>query len=151
MDELIIAPEPYASGRSLTKASEAEMSAAYGIDEEFTDIAGHEFDPPGGIFLVARLDGRAVGCGGLRPFDDRSAEIKRMYTDPAVRSRGVARRVMDALFDAARAAGYARVVLETGTLQPHAIALYRSAGFRSMPCYGRYASDPYSVCFEREM
>ena len=151
MDHLTVTAEPYLAAQELTLASVTEMRAMYAIEDDFTDVAGHHFDPPDGVFVVARLDGSPVGCGGLRRFDARSAEIKRMYTDPSVRSRGVARRVLDALFDQARAIGYTRVVLETGTLQPHAIALYRSAGFRSMPCYGHYVHDPYSVCFEKEL
>ena len=46
--------------------------------------------PPAGVFVLARLDGVAVGCGGFRRFADGVAEIKRMYVVPEARRRGVA-------------------------------------------------------------
>jgi GNAT superfamily N-acetyltransferase len=154
LNDLIITAVSYAEARELVAASIVEMGALYtefGFFDPSRDVPREHFEAPDGVFLVARLDGRAVACGGLRRFDDRSAEIKRMYTDPSVRGRGVARRVLQALESAARTAGYERVVLETGTLQPHAVALYRSAGFVPMPCYGEYVHDPHSVCFEKEL
>ena len=150
---VVIAPEPFESedARALTSRSVAEMRAVYRIEEDFTDVEPHEFYPPDGVFLVAREGTNPIACGGMRRFDERSAEVKRMYTDPAWRGRGVARLMLEQLEACARDAGYARVVLETGTLQPHAVALYRSLGYRDMPCWGAYADDPTSVCFEREL
>ncbi len=154
--ELTIAAEPYGSAdaRAMTVATIAEMNAMYGSVEPFDpvrDVPGHELDPPEGVFLVARLGGRAVGCGGIRRFDERSAEIKRMYTDPSARGQKVARRVLEALERAARTSGYERVVLETGTLQPHAITLYRSMGYTEMDCFPPYEDDPHSICFQKDL
>ncbi|MEA2272469.1 MAG: hypothetical protein QOI98_1177, partial [Solirubrobacteraceae bacterium] len=67
--------------------------------------------------------------------------IKRMYVLPEARSRGHARRLLVALEDAARALGYARVRLDTGREQPHAQALYESAGYRTIPDYN---DNPYA-------
>lgn len=150
---IVIAPEPFDSedARAMTSRSVAEMRAVYRIEEDFTDVEPHEFEPPDGVFLVAREEASAIGCGGIRRFDQRTAEVKRMYTDPAWRGRGVARAMLEQLEASARDAGYARLVLETGTLQPHAVALYRSLGYRDMPCWGEYANDPTSICFERDL
>src|SRR5262245_55636539 len=69
-------------------------------------------------FVVARSGGRAVACGAFRPLTAEMVEFKRMYVEPHFRGRGIGRRILLALEDAARRAGYVRVRLETGTLQP---------------------------------
>lgn len=94
-----------------------------------------EMAAPGGAFVVGWLDGEPVACGGVRRLEDGAAEIKRMYVAPAARSRGVARALLAALEDAARALGYARVRLDTGPLQPHARTLYDSAGYTEIADY----------------
>jgi len=109
------------------------------------------FAPPAGAFLVARYDGRPAGCGGLRTVGDGVGELKRMYVDPAVRGRGVARRLLAGLEDAGRALGFSRLLLETGTKQPEALALYASAGWERAEPYGEWRDSPLSVCFAREL
>ncbi len=133
-------------GRALVGAMLAELEARYGVPDpdapEPDDLA-----PPFGAFVVARLDGEPVGCGGVRQFADGIGEVKRMYVQPAARRRGVARAVLRDLHRRARALGYARLVLETGVLQPEAIALYRSEGYVAIEPYGDYADVPTSRCF----
>ncbi|WCO65360.1 GNAT family N-acetyltransferase [Iamia majanohamensis] len=110
--------------------------------------------PPAGRFLVARLDGVAVGCGALRPLPGGPsdvAEVKRMFTAPVARGRGVARVLLAHLEEAAAELGYRTVVLETGLAQPEAIALYRSAGWELMAPYGEYRHEPSSLCFARRV
>jgi GNAT superfamily N-acetyltransferase len=110
-----------------------------------------DFVPPAGLFVVARLHGRSIGCGGVRPHEGNIAEIKRMFVDPPARRRGIGRRILTRLEDAARERGYRSVRLETGTAQPEAIALYRSAGYGRIPSYGEFRGDPLSVCFEKPL
>ena len=107
--------------------------------------------PPDGEFVVARLDGVPVGCGGFRRFDDGVAEIKRMYVVPAARRRGVAAAVLADLEARAGALGYRSIRLETGTNQPEAMALYQRAGYRAMVPYGHYRESPMSRCFEKDL
>ena len=109
------------------------------------------FEQPGGAFLIARIDGVAVACGGIARYDEATAEIRRMYVVPDARGRGLSRRVLEALEDEARALGYSLVRLETGRLQAAAIGLYVSAGFGPIPRYGPFANDPKSVCFEKRL
>ena len=105
-----------------------------------------------GAFLVAWNGEEAVGCGAVRKVDGRTAEIKRMYVAPAWRGRGVGRRMLEALQDEARRLGATRVVLETGTRQASALALYRASGFTEIPAYGEYVSSPAtSVCMGKEL
>ena len=73
-------------------------------------------------FFIARLDGLAVGCGGVAVFDDY-AEVKRMYTRPMARGRGVAKALLRRIEDEARGAGILVLRLETGTRQQEAIGL----------------------------
>ncbi len=106
---------------------------------------------PRSAFVVARLDGRPVGCGALRPMDDEAAEVKRMYVAESARRRGVARRILEELERAAAEFCYRFVRLETGLRQPEAIALYERCGFQRIPPFGKYVDNPMSVCFEKQV
>jgi len=92
-------------------------------------------------FFIARLDGLAVGCGGVAVFDDY-AEVKRMYTRPMARGRGVAKALLCRMEDEARGAGILVLRLETGTRQHEAIGLYQRMGFRPRGPFGAYAAMP---------
>ncbi len=107
--------------------------------------------PSGGAFLLARIEGRPVGCIGLRRYRDDVAEIKRMYVIPEARRRGVGRVLLDALEAHARRLGYGAVILETGTRQPEALELYESRGYTRILNYGYWADSPLSVCFEKRL
>jgi GNAT superfamily N-acetyltransferase len=127
--------------------------------EDDTVLDPHEFAAPAGFFVVGYVDGEPVACGGWRArragespaLRDGDAEVKRMYVAAAHRGRGYARAVLAELERAAAAAGLARVVLETGTRQPEAIALYASAGYAPMPAFGRYADSESSRYFAKPL
>ena len=108
---------------------------------------------PSGAFVVAWLDGEPVGCGAVRPLHGRAGigEIKRMYTSPIARRRGVSRTVLDRLESIASELGYRRLQLETGTPQPEAIGLYESAGWHLIEPYGHYKDAPTSRCFAKDL
>lgn len=147
---LTVAREPIGAPESL--ALLAELTAA--VDAIYGDGGKGGFDIAdaqgvGAGFVVARLDGVAVGCGAYRPLEAGVAEIKRMYTVEAARRRGVARRILAALEDAARADGYRLVRLETGNRQPEAITLYEAAGYARSDPYGAYVGNSVSVCFAK--
>jgi predicted N-acetyltransferase YhbS len=74
-----------------------------------------------------------------------------MYVAPAARGRGISRAILDQLLQRARGLGYTRVRLETGNQQFEAIALYASAGFQPIPCWGPFMNDPKSLCFELQL
>ena len=123
--------------RELIEAMVAELSAFYGrIDRPgMPSASAADFRAPVGVCLVGWLGEEPVCVGAVKRLDTGLAEIKRMYVAPAGRSRGVARALLGALEDAARDLGYARVRLDTGPRQPHAGALYLSAGYREIPDY----------------
>jgi GNAT superfamily N-acetyltransferase len=88
-----------------------------------------ELSPPRGAFLVGSRDGEPICCGGVKRLDDRICEIKKMYVIPAARGTGVARLLLYALEDKARALGYEVARLDTGPKQGHAQGLYESEGY----------------------
>jgi len=91
--------------------------------------------PPDGAFLVAYEHDRPLACGGLKRLDAKSAEIKRMYVVPQARGGGLGRSLLAALEEEARRLGYRRAPLDTGPRQPHARALYASAGYIAISAY----------------
>jgi putative acetyltransferase len=152
--DITVAPEPFDSvdARRLVAALDAHLSTLYTPEQRFGPNLKPEHVAPGvGMFLVARAGGQAVGCGALRRLDETTAEVKRMYVEPEVRGRGVAKAVLERLESAARELGVHRLVLETGIYQAEAIGLYRRAGFKPVRCWGEYAGSLTSVCFEKEM
>ncbi|GAA2579338.1 GNAT family N-acetyltransferase [Actinomadura fulvescens] len=134
-----------------------EYVLRYGSEDETpTDPA--EFAAPLGHFVVGLLDGDAVACGGWRAHDsaepgfrDGDAEIKRMYVVKRARGRGFARLLLAELERSAAAAGRRRAILETGTRQPEAIALYVSSGYVRIPGFGYYRDSPVSRCYGKDL
>jgi len=137
--------------QALAGAQQEEMRGLYGGEADIGPTRdAWMFEPPDGVFLAARVDGVAVGCGGICRFDETRAELKRMYVAPDARGRGRG-RLLDALEVEARRLGYVAVVLETGNRQPEALGLYTSAGYERIPCYEPYASRELSLCFEKPL
>ncbi len=130
----------------------AEVSATY--DHK---IDGHgNFKPedvlvPGSGFVVGRVGGAAVACGGYRPLEPGIAEIKRMFVDRAHRGRGYSKAMLSALEEMVRESGYATVRLETRHLQTAAIALYEGMGYVRIPGYGIYEGKDGCICFEKPL
>jgi putative acetyltransferase len=129
---------------------DAELGARYpGEPAHGVEPAG--FEQGGGCFLLARLAGEVVGCGAFRPAGTDTVEIKRLYVRQGHRGRGLAGRILAALEAEARLRGFGRAILETGTRQPEAIALYRRHGYRPIECFGVYVGNPSSVCFGKSL
>lgn len=155
MAEIEIAREPYGSAvsRPLTDAQADELRERYGGWEG----AGSEpepelFDDPYGCFLVARLDGKPVGCAGIcRCEGESTAELRRMYVAPEARRLGIARALMTALEEKARELDYAILRLETGPEQPEAVLLYETGGFGVIPNFGPYTAQRRSICMEKPL
>lgn len=150
--DIAIAIEPFDSpdARRLVTALDAHLAGRYAPEHRFGPHLKAEHVAPGlGTFVIARANGKAVGCGALRRRDAATVEVKRMYVEPEMRGRGVARQILDHLESAARTMGAERLVLETGIYQEEAIGLYRVAGFETIECFDEYAGIPTSVCFEK--
>ena len=110
------------------------------------DVAAHDFDPPRGVYLVARRDGHLAGGAGIRPISDpasRLGEVKRLWVRPDLRRQGVAARLMEVVIVEAIAHDYTRLYLETGPRQPAARALYERLGWTPVDAYppGAHSHD----------
>jgi GNAT superfamily N-acetyltransferase len=101
--------------------------------------------------VVAYEDERPVACGAIREFSETSMEVKRMYTLPDSRGKGIAKIVLNELENWAKELGYAKCILETGKRQPEAIQLYSNSGYKPIPNYGQYANVYNSICYEKEL
>jgi GNAT superfamily N-acetyltransferase len=141
--ELCDPEEPPAS--ELLAAMRAELNDVYETFSRLDNppLAPAELRAPRGAYVVGYVGEEAVAGGGVRRLAESVAEIKRMYVRPSARSRGVAAALLAALEDAARALGYTSARLDTGPKQPHALRLYRSAGYSELPPYN---DNPFA-CF----
>ena len=99
--------------------------------------------------VVAYENDKPVGCGAIKEFTPSTMEIKRMYTSPENRGKGIASRVLAELETWAVELSYEKCILETGKRQPEAIELYKKNGYKLMANYGQYAQIENSVCFEK--
>lgn len=129
----------------------AELSLQYPPSQRFTSLAANEVAEGSGRFVVAWMDGAAVGCGAVRMLDGSEVEVKRMFVVPGLRGRGISRAILSALEEEAGRLGARRVVLETGVRQEAALGLYPSAGYERIPPFGPYVASPASVCFAKDL
>jgi GNAT superfamily N-acetyltransferase/DNA-binding MarR family transcriptional regulator len=133
-----------ADARRCLDAYFGELAARFkgGFDVNRDDSArADDMAAPSGLFVVARLDGDPVGCGGLKGTDKTTGEIKRVWTAPSARGVGVARRVLRTLEAAAREMGFKTLRLDTNRALTEAHALYRKEGFREI---ARFNDNPYA-------
>jgi GNAT superfamily N-acetyltransferase len=143
--------------QALVTEVQAEYAVLYG-EPDSTPLEETMFDPPAGAFFLGYVDGVAVAMGGWRMRSDvhpwglaRAAEVKRMYVAPSARRRGYARTMLAHLEATARRAGADVMVLETGTEQPEAIAMYVAAGYSLVEGFGHYTWSPKSRCFGKPL
>jgi DNA-binding MarR family transcriptional regulator/GNAT superfamily N-acetyltransferase len=138
----VVSPKSAAARRCLA-AYFRELAARF---EDGFDPAGDapppdEMTPPNGCFILARIEGRVAGCGGLRRIGKHIGEVKRMWTAPEARTRGVARRVLRELERLALELGLKTLRLDTNRVLAEAQAMYRREGYREI---ARYNDNPYA-------
>ena len=126
-----------------------DIAVRYEDDDRPDDLVPEGVEGDDGAFLVAYVEGRAVGCAALRPVGPAVGELKRMYVDPHLRGRGIGAALLAAVEARAVLLGYARLTLETGLMQPEAVSLYATRGWQRIEPYGKYKDSPLSVCFEK--
>jgi len=146
----------HADAMRLIEDVQAEYVIRYG-GPDATPLDPLMFEPPSGSFFVGYVDGEPVATGAWRRTSveafgtTSSAEIKRMYVAPSGRGRGLARQMLAHLEADAQAHGAEAMVLETGTRQPEAIALYLSSGYVDVPAFGHYKDEPISRCYGKRL
>ncbi len=154
----LIGPEPFDSPgvRWVVARAEDELVARYGFAAEHErSLDSDAFAPPRGAFLVARIPPgpHPVGGVGLRAVSPDTGEVKRLWVDGGRRAQGIGRALMDTLEVMARRLGYRTLRLETGPLQPEAVALYAATGWtRQTEDWGGGGCIPdYSIRFAKEL
>jgi putative acetyltransferase len=101
--------------------------------------------------IIAYENQIPVGCGAIKAYSNEAMEVKRMYTSPEGRNKGVASKVVAELEQWAAALGYQQCVLETGQRQIEAVALYQKLGYQIIPNYGQYEGVENSICFQKKL
>lgn len=101
--------------------------------------------------VVIYDDEKAVACGAIKEIEPGTMEVKRMYTDPEKRGKGLGSQVLHALEAWAAELGYQKCVLETLKENTEANALYFKNGYEVIPNYGQYANAEKSVCFAKTL
>ena len=132
---------------NLVKLLDADLKIRDGEDHDFYN----QFNAIVNIkhCIVFYENETPIGCGAIKPFDDTSMEVKRMYVLPDYRGRRIAVEILSELEHWAKELGFSRCILETGIKQPEAIALYKRSGYQIIPNYGQYEGIENSVCFEK--
>lgn len=101
--------------------------------------------------VVAYIDDTPAGCGAFKAFDASSAEIKRMFVQPAFRGKGIASAILKELETWAAEEGFTACILETGSHMPDAVALYAARGYDVTARYGQYVDSALSVCMRKDV
>lgn len=102
---------------------------------------------PDSAFVLAYLEGNAIGCGAFRKASSDTAEIKRVYARP--NSQGIGSIVIAELEKRARDIGYTRLILETRRVNTNAVHFYTKLGYQEIENYGKYVSHPEAICFQK--
>lgn len=101
--------------------------------------------------LVSYENEIAVGIGAYKEYDSETVEIKRMYTLPEYRGKGIAKAILTELELWAKEEGYQFAILETGYLQKDAIGLYQKLGYEIIDNFGQYIGVENSVCMKKSL
>jgi GNAT superfamily N-acetyltransferase len=149
-----------ATGDDLAQPLFEDLAREYGtryggtpeqVRQELERYPAEQFEEPHGVLLLLLEDGGPVAGGAYRRYDERTAELKRIWTHPGHRRRGLGRRVLRELERRAVAAGYSRLHLTTGPRQPEARHLYLTSGYR--PLFD-VTADPETIgplAFEKDL
>lgn len=129
------------------------------LDKELRENDGDEadyyatFNKPQGIpwVVVAYENNTPVGCGALKPYKEKTVEVKRMFVPKALRGKGISSKVLAELENWAREQGFDTAILETGKTQTAAITLYRKKGYKIIPNYDQYVGVVNSICMQKSL
>jgi putative acetyltransferase len=134
--------------RQLIAQLDKDLHGRYDIRQEAYDV--HNRIVYLDTVVIAFVNETAAGCGCFKRYDDKTVEVKRMFVSPANRGKGIASAILAELETWATELGNAGIVLETGTGQPEAIALYKKKGYKVIPNYGPYLGMGESVCMGKK-
>lgn len=133
--------------RNLVRLLDAGLAITDGKDHAFYD----QFNKLDAIkyAVVFYQDSIPLGCGAIKAYDESTMEVKRMFVIEAYRGKGIAGQILEELEKWAKELGFQKCILETGTRQVEAIALYKKSKYSIIPNYGQYVGVANSLCFEK--
>jgi len=135
--------------QKLVKELDAYLAVIDGEDHGFYDQY-NKIDSLKNCIVIFDNE-EAVAIGAIKEFDKQSMEVKRMFTLPEQRGKGLASAILNELETWTKELGYEKTILETGKRQTEAVALYQKCGYKIIPNYGQYAGVDNSVCFEKTL
>ncbi|OXG08869.1 ribosomal protein S18 acetylase RimI-like enzyme [Flavobacterium araucananum] len=101
------------------------------------------------VFVTAQIDNDIVGCGAIRPINDTTGEVKRMYSKFPGKKTG--QTILAFLENKAIALGYTNLVLETRVKNESAVQFYQKQGYKIIPNYGKYTDRPEAICLGKSL
>ena len=131
--------------RNLIVLLDKELSENYLEEYDFYNQY-NKIDTIKNVIIVYYNDIPA-GCGAIKKYDSTTMEVKRMFTLTNFRGMGVASKVLEELEKWASELSYEKCILETGTEQLAAMALYQKKGYSKIPNYGQYKGVSTSICY----
>lgn len=135
--------------KSLVKDLDAYLAVTDGDEHAFYD----QFNGIENLdhVVLAYENDKAVGCGAFKTFDNSSVEIKRMYTVPDYRGKGIASEIINNLEFWASELSYEYCILETGKRQVEAVKFYQKKNYKNIANYGQYIGMANSLCFKKRL
>lgn len=141
---LAVDPKSTEAGKLMEKLS-LELLKITGNDGT-SSVQTEDFLQPRSIFVIAYDEmGNALGCGGIRPLDEETGEVKRMFA--TIKTKGVGTQILSYLENWAKETGFQRLILETRAVNGQATTFYLSKGYERIDNYGKYRNRPEAVCF----
>jgi GNAT superfamily N-acetyltransferase len=133
--------------QTLVKSLDATLSEHNGENDDFFA----QFNKIDTIknCIVAYIDNIPAACGAFKPLSEDTVEIKRMFTNPEFRKKGLGSAVVKELENWAAELNFKKAVLETSRDLKNAISVYEKSGFNRIPNYGQYIGVEQSVCYEK--
>lgn len=133
--------------QNLVQLLDADLAIRNGEDHSFYD----QFNKIDAIknCIVIYVDEIPAACGAFKKFDEETVEIKRMYTNPDFRKKGLATTIVKELEFWAKEFNYTKAVLESSLEQNEALSVYEKSGYTRIPNYGQYIGIDKSVCYEK--
>lgn len=133
--------------QNLVQLLDADLAIRNGEDHSFYD----QFNKIDAIknCIVIYVDEIPAACGAFKKFDEETVEIKRMYTNPDFRKKGLATTIVKELEFWAKELNYTKAVLESSLEQNEALSVYEKSGYTRIPNYGQYIGIDKSVCYEK--
>lgn len=133
----------------LANKLDQELKLIYGSTQEEFD----QFNIVDNIVtvIVAYIDSNPAGCGCFKTFDNNTAELKRMFVDDQFRGKRIGAAILIELEKWAKELSHSSIVLETGTVQTEAVALYKNNGYTVIPNFDPYIGTELSICFKKNL